>query len=277
MDLRDVQEAIVPLIHERMYFLTAGYSMVESGDALESLSELFQALGVCHLLTGLNVDEFRQNLVRAGHARRYFLRKSKGEGNVSDRHLALSRCEAFLAAVAAGDLRLARDIAILSSETWNKNWEYEDDFCYFLFLHKTVKHPTALATQDLRLILEQFEQALEGAASTRLEVCKALGSQDEEVFNVALGNLLAERQEQLDEKRSSVMDMDIESLLFWPNSFVSIEGLALLKIAELRGLQPDAGFPLCQEEARLSITDNQYVDLFVELEQALAADREEPS
>ncbi len=78
MDLRDVREAIIPEIREKMFFLTAGYSIADTADTLESLSELFQGLGICHLLTMVDIDKFRENLVHSGHARRYFLRKSQG-------------------------------------------------------------------------------------------------------------------------------------------------------------------------------------------------------
>ncbi len=274
MDPRDVRELIVEDIHEKMFFLTAGYPMADTGDKFESLSELFQGLAICHLLVEANVDKFRENLVRSGHARRYFLRKSQEEGNNHDRHLALSRSEAFLDSVVAGDLGLARDIVRLSSEVWEKNWEYEDDFCFFLFLHTIVKNLDPFPALELRTILERFEQSLEGGFSTRLDVCKALVSQDEEEFANTLHVLLEEKQEQIDNERSSIME---DQFLFWPRSVVFVEGLALLKIAEIVGMQIDEEFPLCPQEARFPTVDKQYVDLFADLEHALAADREEPS
>ena len=277
MDIRDVREAIVPEIHEGMFFLTADYPMASTGSMFERLSEMFQGLAICHFLATMDIDKFRENLVRSGHSRRFFLRKSQEEGNLQDRYLALSRSEAFLDSLVAGDLQLAREITIFSSETWNKNWEYEDDFCFFLFLQKVVKNPNTLTNQDLRLILEQFEHALEGQASNRLDVCNSLLARDEEAFNKSLYDLLEENSEQFDKKRPTISDMDIESLLFWPKSYISIEGLALLRIAEIVGLQTEGEFPLCPMEARLSILKNYYIDLFSDLERALAADSADKS
>ena len=277
MDIRDVREAIVPEIHEGMFFLTASYPMVSTGFMFERLSEMFQGLAICHFLATMNIEEFRENLVRSGHARRFFLRKSQDEGNLQDRHLALSRSEAFLDSLVAGDLQLAREIATFSSETWNENWEYEDDFCFFVFLQKVVKHANNQTTQDLRLILDQFERALEGQSSTRLDICISLLARDEDAFNNYLYSLLEENREQFDKKRSTVSDMDIESLLFWPKSYISIEGLALLRIAEMVGLQTEGEFPLCPMEARLSIFENHYIDLFADLERALASDSADKS
>lgn len=271
MDLRDVREQVIPEIHEKMFFLTAGYPMADTGAVFEELSELFQALGICYLLTAADVDKFRENLVRSGHARRYFLRKSQEEGNDQDRHLAISRSEAFLDSVVAGDLNLARDIEHLSSEVWERDWEYEDDFCFFLFLHKLVKHPVPLSEGELRAILDRFERALEGGISSRLNVCKSLATHDEMAFTETLRVLLVEEQEKFDDKRSSIM---ASRLPFWPRSFVSVEGLALLKIAGIVGMRIDTEFLLCPQEARIPVADNQYVDFFTDLERVLAVDRQ---
>ncbi len=65
--------------------------------------------------------------------------------------------------------------------------------------------------------------------------------------------------------------------LFWPRSFVSVEALGLLKIAEIVGMRIDEEFAFCPREARLPVTNNIYMDLFTELERALASDRQLPS
>ena len=134
----------------------------------------------------------------------------------------------------AGILPLARDIAPLSTEQWKREWEYEDDFCFFLLLHTIVKQPEAFPTPATRPLLERFERALEGGKSTHLDVAKALAARDPHAFSEALGSLLVAEERQIDEDRDSaaVHERDI---LFWPKSRVSIEGLALLQIGESTG------------------------------------------
>lgn len=271
MDLRDVIGNIIPEIQMHMSFLTAEYPMKDCGDVFERLSELYHGLGICYLLITADTNKFRENLIHSGQARRYFLRKSQEQGNVRNRHLALSRSEAFLDSVVAGDLNLASDIARLSSEIWEGNWEYEDDFCFFLFLHVIVKKSAALPLSELQRILEQFEKSLEGGDSMRLDVCKALLMKDKKKFIVALQHLLEEKQEKLGEERPLVME---SRFLYWPSSFVCVEGLALLKVAELICIQIDDEFALCPSEARQPAKGNKYRDLFMDLERALAADRE---
>ena len=268
MDLREAHQQLIGEIREQLFFLTAGYPITKSGATLESLSELFQALGICHLLTQLDADQFRENLVRSGHARRYFLRKSREQLNINHR-LALSRSDAFLSAVAAGDMALAHDIAELSVEEWHPDWEYEDDYCYFLFLHDCVRRARGIETPEPPLLVKRFAGICAGEAAPRLEVCRALVSGDADKFGDALTALMNARQEQIDLKRPTVADSEI---VFWPQSYVSMEGLALIKLAELSYLHIGGDFPLCPPEGRLATQENNFVDFFAALDEAFAAD-----
>jgi hypothetical protein len=269
MDLHEVHQQLIGEIREQLFFLTAGYPMTKTGANLESLSELFQALGICHLLTQLDADQFRENLVRSGHARRYFLRKSREELNINDHRLALSRSDAFLSTVAAGDMALAYDIADLSFEEWHTDWEYEDDYCYFLFLHDCVRRARGMETPDPLLLVKRFAGICAGEAAPRLEVCRALVSGDADKFGDALTAVMNARQELIDLKRPTVADSEI---VFWPQSYVSMEGLALIKLAGLAGLRVGGDFPLCPPEGQLATQENNFVDFFAALDEALAAD-----
>jgi hypothetical protein len=179
--------------------------------------------------------------------------------------LALSRTEALLDALVAGDLKLARSIAELSPSGWTRDWEYEDDFCFYAFLHQLLLQPPSA---DFEQILARFAAALEGGLSTRLDVLTALFTKDASEFETALLALLEEEQTRVDDQRSSVVD---SKFLFWPRSFVSIEGLALLRTAELVGLSVVGDFVLCPSEARLAVSENNYRDFFAELDSLLGA------
>jgi hypothetical protein len=224
-----------------------------------------EGLGICHLLEFVDTDNFRENLIRSGHSRRFFLRRSRSEDNSDDRHLALSRTRCFLDAIVAGSLPLARDIAVLSSETWNASWEYEDDFCYYSLLHRIAIQPELFPTPEAEALLARFERSLEGNPSLHFDVCKALLARDLGAFSEALRALLDAEQAKIEKDRNSpaVNERDI---LFWPKSYVSIEGLALLKIANLLGLRFEDALPLCPLEARLPWSDSPTRDLFAEIE-----------
>jgi len=270
MDISEIHKELIPEIQEELSFIAAGYRMEEIGDVIVRLSRYFRALGICHLLESADVNLFRENLVRSGYARRYFLRNSRADGNDRDRYLAIGRTEAFMDSVAAGHLRLAQEIAELSTHEWEPDWEYEDDLCFFLFLHNIIINPRQLSDSQFQEILVRFDKALEGGESLRLEVCKALITKDNENFSAALNELMEAKKELIEEKRERMLEPDPSTYVFWPRSFVSIEGLALIKIAETVGIKVDEEFPLCPWVGRLPTTDQEYKDIFQEIAQARA-------
>lgn len=263
MDIRDVHTELVLEAQFSFAAVTAERPISERGGALEELSAYFQGLALCHLLENADVAQFRENLVRSGHARRYFLRRSRAEGNREDRRLALSRTEALLDVLAAADFSLAREIAMLSFQEWNPAWEYEDDFCYYLVLHTLALDPNASRDQGLGALLDRFEGALEGAPSWRLALSEALVERDGLLFDESLRGFVEAEQEANDARRDA---LESGALLFWPRSFVSVEGLALLHLALLRGLSMADAYPLCPAIGRLPPTEHRYRDLFEEME-----------
>jgi hypothetical protein len=269
VDIADVHARLLPEIHEKMGLVRDKPRIAELSRTFEELSVEFEALGLCHLLEGLDLAQLTENLCRSGHARRYFLRRSQAEGNLRDRRLALGRTRAFLDAVVAGDLALAGDIATLSGTRWEPDWEYEDDFCYSLFLHRTIlgaNGGVAYPSPELPAILDRFETALDGGDSARLDACRALLARDAKRFLEALEARLEEIQAELDVERDSSAVQEDFDVGFWPRSFVCIEGLALLQIAGIVGVATPRDVPLCPKEARLPVRPNGYPDFFVEME-----------
>lgn len=271
MDIAAIHSMIVPEIHQRVALVFESPPMAEMGPTIEELSSLFEALGLCHLLEFVDLGEFAQNLCRSGHARRYFLRRSQEEGNADDPQLALSRTRALFDAIVAGDLALARDIAALSATQWQPDWEYEDDFCFFLFLHQVVLGQgggAAVPEAELVATLDRFEVALEGASAPRLDVCRALVARDAEAFADALMRRLDEISRELDVERETAAVQEDFDVGFWPRSFVSLEGLALLTLSELLGVHVTGDPPMCPRIARLPVQPNTYPDFFDEIERS---------
>ncbi len=269
VQLDEIHHQLVLEIQEGLAIAASGAGANAISDTFKNLSRHLQALAICHLLEFADQDEFRNNLVRSAHARRSYLRKSRDQQNADDHNLALSRTEAFFDALAAGDARLAREIADLSVSTWNADWEYEDDFCYFLFLHEVVRAPELPDEQRLNSTLNQFEKALEGAESPRLNVCSALLARDTKAFSDKFEALLDSIRNLNDKKRELVESYE---LTFWPRSFVSIEALALLRIAAMTGIAVDPGpFVLCPALARLPEHTEPESGLFEEIDRRVAA------
>ena len=275
MDPREIHEALVPEIKEALLYVAAGYPIRRIGQELEALSEYFQALGICHILETVDLDQFRENLVRSAYARRYFLRKSREERNDADLRLALGRTEAFLDAVAAHHLSLAREIATLSIDTWRPSWEYEDDFCYYFFLQHLILRDPAVES-ELRDILIRFDKVVGKGDSPRLDICRALLNRNGDAFHASLVALMEQRREELQNLLERMLEPDPKTCVCWARSFVSIEGLALLRIAELQGItpvEPGEELPLCPSLALLPVSDRDYIDMFEGIERELGRGR----
>lgn len=263
MEFNEIHEQVILEIRTNLAVVASGSPVGKISAIFEELSAYFQALGICHLLEFADTEQFKENLVRSGHARRYFLKKSQEEGNNNDNRFAISRSEAFLDAVAAGNLGLAEEIANLSTSRWEADWEYEDDFSFYHFLHTIVLTAHNPPESQLEAILEIFQNALEGADSLRLDVCRALFKREDVGFHEAFQRLMEEIHRFQDEKRQVVESYEI---LFWPRNYVSVEGLALLKIAEMVGMKTSNNYLLCPGIARLSTTNEAFRDLFEEIE-----------
>jgi hypothetical protein len=267
----DIQRAEILLVDEaraRMARLIVPAPIGNKAENLRELTRLFEGVGICKLITAGDVEKCRENWIRGAQARRYFLRKSHDEGNLADRFLALSRVQAVMDAVAAGDDTLARDIVALSIHEWNPDWEYEDDFCYYLFFHGLVVNPQFAQTPEAEALLGRFARALEGKPSVPLELCQAAAAREPEPFRAAFEGLVARYEKENEEKRVKFTEYT-SGAVFWPASFVSIEALAWLRLAASLGVEPADEFAFCPAEARRITSGAAVPDLFESLERAL--------
>ncbi len=258
MSLSETKEEIVELVEENLEVIATGYPMAEVGDTFEDVAKNLEALGCCKLLLELDVDRFHRDLVWAGYARRYFLKRSQVEQHV-DFHHARSRCNSFFCAIAAGDIALAAEIGALSPEAWMPDGEYEEDFAYFRFVHLLLAGADPGQTAPL---VEQIE-TVQGKPSPRLSVVQAFQAGDAAAFEAAFTALADARNDQADAQ----LDAFMGDPSYRPRASVFVEGLALLRLAELRRLGPKRReYPRCPYAARATRVSPQPEDIFVELE-----------
>jgi len=269
MDLRYVQELLINETRHKMASLAIGLPIARKAATLRDLSRLFQGVGICRLLVDANVLKFRENLLRSAQARRYHLRRARIERSLDDRFLGLSRVEAIFDAVVGGDAEIAREIVSLSIEAWHEGWEYEDDYCYYLFVHRLVSQAGFLEGPEAPVLLGRFERVLEGQSSTRLALCRTLRARDAVSFRQAFEAFLDERRTHVDAKRPLMTEYSAQAI-FWPGSFVSVEGLAWLRFADGAGIGLNDSFEFCPDEARAPAAGPApFEDFFVSLDQAL--------
>jgi hypothetical protein len=270
MDLQLVRLLLIDETRMTMASLINHVPISNKAQALHDLSRLFQAVGICQLLVDASIEKFYENLVRSAHARRYHLWRSRSESSKTDHLLGISRVEAVFDAYVANRLDLIRDIDALSTDKWHLGWEYEDDFVYYIFMHRVLVQNNFLSTSECNDLLFQFERSLEGGQSLRLDMCVALRDRDTTALRATLQLFLQQRQMTLDKRRDELTEYTADAI-FWPQSFVCIEALAWLKLTQSLGMSVGDGFLFCPSEA-LSVSSSQMhvEDLFESLDEALA-------
>ena len=238
MALKSIAEDLEVTINFTVEGIQAAATTDGFGRGCNIVAASYRALGICELLIDADVDGFQHQLVRSAQTRKHLLTVRKIERNVRDPELRASIVGPFLAALAAHHSDLAQEIAELSTRTWFKDHEYEDDFIYARFLYDLAEGK--LSRVELEAMLVQFEAILEGGPSRRLPICRALLSRDQGAFDDAFAALLAARNAEIKAARKT---FEGEELTFKPESRVFVEGLALLELADRAGLATMAEYP----------------------------------
>ncbi|MGC3998851.1 MAG: Imm49 family immunity protein [Anaeromyxobacter sp.] len=210
--------------------------------AADAACAYYQGVGICELLLDAEVDAFFHHFIRSAQSRRWVLQQRPGPlGTVPSVSgiMKASNTRGLFAAMAAGQWRLAEDIARLSPDAWSAADEYEDDFCYASFLHG---HLLGAAHDQLDAILARFEKALEGGEAVRRDLCRALLAKEASALLAAFDALIAERDEHLAKLRQGPMCRDS---LFTPFASVYVEGLAWLALLERAGVATPAEVDYC--------------------------------
>lgn len=194
--------------------------------------------GIASLFMSGLPDEFFEGLFKSARA------FADALGRMPAAEKATGKAEPFFDAVACNDSRGARLIAAASPGSHNPDLEYEEDFLYM----RALMEWDAGEAQALPGRLARWEELAEGRMDLRLEIVRALSGRDSEGFNAGLGTLMGELRDEYAEgaRRDAYLQEDLQTVLR-----LSVEGLALARLAERAGLAPDREFPLMPSAARI--------------------------
>jgi hypothetical protein len=212
------------------------------------LSRYARAAAIARLLAYADGATFRERLARSGQARLRLLQWAVGARRPFNRFTATGHYGPLCDALASGDDALARDIARLSADTLVKGYEFEEDFLYARLLGLLATGDDALPSRAQPL-LEALERLVEDSDFPRLAMCRALLAREQEGFDSALQALLEERDGQFQAKARAFTSRDEEADT---EPFIFVEGLALLRLAERRGLAVQTDYLFLPSLARVS-------------------------
>lgn len=196
------------------------------------LSRYTRAAAIARLLAYADGATFRERLVRSGEARRRLLQWAAGARRPFNRFTATGHYGPLCDALAAGADTLAHDIARLSADTPVKGYEFEEDFLYARLLGLMATGDDSVPGRAEPL-LDALERVMDGQDFPRLAMCRALLAREQEGFDATLQALLDERDRHFHAQAKSFTPKDEEAET---EPFIFLEGLALLRLAERRGL-----------------------------------------
>ena len=181
----------------------------------------------------------------------FFLRDFAQKTSVDPPYLCVSKDIGFTASLAVGHFELAKSIGEYSAESHNPLIEYEEDYLFPRFMQLII-HPDSNAS-ELDSLLIRWEEILQGDRSEELAVCKALLDKDAGEFTDCFNSLIIARQQRMDAwKRKASFD----EAIYAAEGNVYIDGICMLRVAEMRGIPVNDEYPLIPRLAlRLTITD----------------------
>lgn len=198
--------------------------------------------GTCDFLRTGQVGTFFDCMHKSAGSYLYFLI----EGNDVDKQT--SDNNAFFDAVIAGLWECTKLMAQHARGTCNFDYEYEDDFLYNHFLltyfFKKEKNKNDVCTQ----ILADYKKVLNGESDVRFLLCKAFFERNTDDFTECFEQFLIERAGNIE--RMIEREVMGEEVWSWAR-YVSNEGLALLKLAEVLGFELDSHYSQIPEILRV--------------------------
>ncbi|NMO17518.1 immunity 49 family protein [Pyxidicoccus fallax] len=253
MSLREHEE----LALGRMAILTADLergkrSAADRERILFHLSRNARIAAIAGLLVRADTSGFNQWLRRSASWRLQALRERKQEERPVSQFTCTGEVAPLCDAIASGADTTARELTALSADTWLEGAEFEDDFHYGRVLQALLTGNEGAA--DVRERLSELARSSGEDEPPRLKVCQALLALDAKSFDESLRQLIDERAAWF---RARLGGLAPEDSRFETDRFVFIEGLALVRLAELRDLPVEEEYPFLPGLARLEASSPQ--------------------
>jgi len=194
---------------------------------------MFRQRGICSLLLFGEPKTYHINTMQSASI------YSQGIQKLNDSEIVTSRAKPFYDAIGSMYFDCAKVIAQNSSMEWKPDYEYEDDFLYVKFLMQYFFLDSGKI--ECEKILDGYEKSLEGANDIKLEICRSYISSDNALFEENILELL----EQISDDIESKIEQETMPEEVWAGiRYFSNEGLALLRLAELKGFNTGVRYPL---------------------------------
>ncbi|HZH13165.1 MAG TPA: hypothetical protein VE057_02265 [Archangium sp.] len=220
----------------------------QSGRPYVEVAYFYRRMALCELLSDARVDRFFVLLCKSAQVRRHFLQLVANGHPAIKTYTCASKNFSFMDALAAGQIPLAAQVARLTQERHEPSCEYEEDFLFHNFLHRFTMNLQAPGAFDAQSLLARWKAVLQDGTTYHFELCQALLDRNARRFNQSLGDAITQRTETF-EKQKRETDTREAALT---ERFIYVTGLALLRLAELCGLETYREYPTIPRLVRVA-------------------------
>lgn len=193
--------------------------------------------GIASFLISGSPDALARDLACSGHAFRQALPRLSADSQ------ATSEFVPFFDALAVADVDCARAIAAAARPTWNPSEELEEDFLAMSLFMSLLRLGTADAQQELRAQAKRYQDLAAGSEEdeSKSGIIQAIMTGDGDAFDGAL----AKRMRQVrDRYRRLAANLSLDEEEAATAGSVSVEGLACVRLARLRGMSTQTDYLL---------------------------------
>lgn len=206
--------------------------------------------GTCRLLLEADTRGFATCLGRSAQTRIEYLAKRGSDADPDPNWYCLSKNLGFEDALAAGLVPEARRISDLSPKEWLPDAEDEDDHRFALFLHLALAALRDGSGAKLPATLDELPALRDDAEDPRAGIARAIAAADAGELAAALEATLDAREEKIRALRKTP---GVSKELLATEGALWIEGLAILRVAELAGIAVPPEARYLPAESRVAV------------------------
>lgn len=248
MSLRESVAEIATMLQSDLELVRGLPPIERVGPVYDELCAHYRIVAGCALLSEGDTDAYAGALACSAHVRHHLLTRHEEKPSLRNPYFAAGNSAGLFDALAASHIGLAAAIAELSPGEWWEGEEYAEDFYFAHFFHLLLRQPQG-SHPDLASTLERLRAAFADDERARVGICTALMSRDQAGFDASFDKLLDERDTELVE----------EADRFWSDGKIGFrvmsrlhtEALAILNVADLRGLATEHEYRYCPALARM--------------------------
>jgi hypothetical protein len=221
-------------------------AIIQDGDQAQrlcsALLNLYYDAGLLGFVVDADISGFFANMYRAAKSHQYLIGLQKRDKTINWSFVQATAIESTICALSIGELRLAREISQMQSKEFVSPYDDEEFYPFALALRQLVEEDTD-QTSD---VLNEFDAARGDARAGSAMVLRAVLAKDPKGFQAGITQFIADWQAAVEADEND----DFPAGIHPGEDAVCVQALALIRLAEARGIRTRPEYPMVPSELR---------------------------